>query len=56
MMDVNQTYCCSHFIIHLNIKSLRCIPETNITLMSNIPQLKKPLCKVTKINGIELSE
>lgn len=38
MMDVNQTYRGSHFIIHVNIKSLHCMPETSITLMSNIPQ------------------
>ena len=38
--DVNQTYCGDHFAIYRNIKSLSCTPETNIMLMSVIPQLK----------------
>ena len=38
MTDVNQTYCGDHFAIYKNIKSLSSTPETNIMLMSVIPQ------------------
>ena len=30
VMDVNQTYCGDCFAIYTNIKSLCCMPETNI--------------------------
>ena len=29
-MDVNETYCGGYFTIYTNIKSLFCIPETNV--------------------------
>ena len=32
VIDVNQTYCGDHFTIDTYIKSLYCIPETNIML------------------------
>lgn len=41
-MDVNYTYCGDHFVTYTNIKSLRCIPETNTMLyVSNISKKKK---------------
>lgn len=30
VMDVNETYCGGYFTIYRNIKSLFCIPETNV--------------------------
>ena len=40
-MDVNQTYCGDHFTIYTNIKSLCCIPETNIMLYVNYTSILK---------------
>lgn len=34
-MNINYTYCDDHFIIYKNIKSLHCIPKSNITLQVN---------------------
>lgn len=33
--DANQTDCGDHFAIHAHIKSLHCLPETNITVSIN---------------------
>ena len=35
------TYCGDHFIIHLNIESLCCIPKMNIILHINYISIKK---------------
>ena len=40
MIDVNQTYCDDHFAIYINIKSLCCMPETNIMLYVNCISIK----------------
>lgn len=34
-MDVNQTYCGDHITIFTSIKSLGCLPETNIMFYVN---------------------
>lgn len=33
--DGNQTYCGDHFEMYTNVKSLSCIPETNVMLYVN---------------------
>ena len=40
-MDVNQTYCGDHIAIYTNIKSLCCIPTTNIMLYFKLYLNKK---------------
>ena len=45
MMDVNQTYCGSHFAIYTNTEALCCTPETNIMYVNYI-SIKRPLTKV----------
>lgn len=41
VINVNQTYCCDHFTMYTNIKSLGGIPETNIKLCVNYTSIKK---------------
>ena len=41
MTDVNQIYYGDHFAIDTNIKSLHCIPETNIMLYANYKKQKR---------------
>ena len=40
MVDVNQTYCDGHFTIYTNMKSLYCIPETNVVFYVNYTSIK----------------
>ena len=49
VMDVNQTYCGNHFAMSTNIKSLCCIPKTNITLYVNYTSIKIVKIKKKKI-------
>ena len=51
-MDVNQTYCGDHFTIYINIKSLYCIPETNIILYVNYISIKKEI-KLNQANKMQ---
>ena len=41
MIDSNYIYHCEDFITHINIESLHCIPETNITLYINYASNEK---------------